>query len=125
VVLAFNVLHLVEDLDASLAQTRALLRPGGLFIAKTALIRELNLAIRCILPAMRLIGKAPTNIRIFSEPELVAALARAGLTVEAVERHGAKGRDVRCFTVARRGDGVGAARGGGRRGGGASRRGGP
>jgi len=39
VVLAFNVLHLVEDLGAALAQIRALLRPGGLFIAKTALIR--------------------------------------------------------------------------------------
>jgi ubiquinone/menaquinone biosynthesis C-methylase UbiE len=39
-VLAFNVLHLVDNPGATLAQIAALLRPGGLLIASTACIRE-------------------------------------------------------------------------------------
>ncbi|WP_029040570.1 class I SAM-dependent methyltransferase [Cucumibacter marinus] len=38
--LAFNVLHLVDDSAQTLAQIAALLRPGGLLIASTACIRE-------------------------------------------------------------------------------------
>lgn len=34
-VLAFNLLHLVPDLDAELAQIHRVLKPGGLFISKT------------------------------------------------------------------------------------------
>lgn len=101
-VLAFNLLHLVEDLDATLVEIRDCLRPGGVLIAKTALIKEMNVVIRGILPLMRVIGKAPKSVGVFGESALIAAMTRAGLTVEAVERHGAKGKDVRCFTVARR-----------------------
>lgn len=103
VVLALNLLHLVEDLDQALAQIHALLRPNGLLVTKTALIAEMNLAIRLAIPLMRLIGKAPKNVRAFDEATFVDALKRAGFVIEAVERHGATKRDIRCFTVARRG----------------------
>ncbi|MGI9368066.1 MAG: class I SAM-dependent methyltransferase, partial [Ruegeria sp.] len=35
VVMAFNLLHLVEDLDECLNQAQSVLKPGGLFISKT------------------------------------------------------------------------------------------
>lgn len=100
-VIAMNLLHLVPDLDATLSEVKRALRPGGLFISKTACIKELNVAIRCALPIMRLIGKAPHNVLSFTEQQLIDALERNGLRVECVERHGVKGTDVRPFIVAR------------------------
>lgn len=102
VVLAFNLLHLVPDLDATLAGLAARLRPGGLFISKTACITELNVFIRAALPLMRWVGKAPTNVKVFDEARLIDAIRRAGLEIESVERHGTLGGDVRAFVVARR-----------------------
>jgi SAM-dependent methyltransferase len=101
VVLAFNLLHLVGDLPATLARVRAMLRPGGLFFSKTACVAELNPLIRLALPVMRLVGKAPATVGVFGEPALRGAIEAAGFEIEAVERHGAKGRDVRVFVVAR------------------------
>lgn len=102
VVLAFNLLHLVADLDAAIASAAAALRPGGLFISKTACISEMNVLVpKVLLPLMRLVGKAPP-VLCFAAPELQAALTRHGFEVEAVERHGTKGKDIRVFIVARK-----------------------
>jgi len=60
VVLAFNLLHLVSDLDRALEAAAQALRPGGLLISKTACISEMNPLIpHLALPLMRAIGKAP------------------------------------------------------------------
>ncbi len=101
VVVGFNYLHLVEDLPATLAHIRSRLRPGGLFVSKTACITELNPLIRMAIPLMRLVGKAPATVGVFGEAELVKAIVSAGFAVEAVERHGAKGKDLRAVVVAR------------------------
>jgi SAM-dependent methyltransferase len=42
VVLAFNILHLLDDLDAAVARCARVLRPGGLLISKTPCLREMN-----------------------------------------------------------------------------------
>lgn len=101
VVLAFNLLHLVTDLDAALHSAVRALAPGGLFISKTACIGEMNPFIRLALPLMRLVGKAP-HVLVFGAPALQAAFTRHGLDIEAVERHGTKGKDIRVFVVARK-----------------------
>jgi hypothetical protein len=60
VVLAFNLLHLVTDLDRALGLAAQVLRPGGLLISKTACISEMNPLIPYLaLPLMRALGKAP------------------------------------------------------------------
>ncbi|MDO5626100.1 MAG: class I SAM-dependent methyltransferase, partial [Pseudomonadota bacterium] len=41
-VLAFNLLHLVDDLDGTLAAAAQALRPGGLLISKTPCLAEMN-----------------------------------------------------------------------------------
>lgn len=100
--LAFNALHLLPDLDRSLASLLTALRPGGLFISKTACVGEMNPLIPWLaIPLARLLGKAPP-VLAFKAPQLVEAIERQGLKVEAVERHGTKGKDIRVFIVARK-----------------------
>jgi SAM-dependent methyltransferase len=102
VALAFNTLHLVEDLDHVLRLLAQALRPGGLLISKTPCIAEMNPLIpRVALPLMQAIGKAPP-VLCFSAQQLQAALVRQGLQVLAVERHGTRGKDIRVFIVARK-----------------------
>jgi len=101
-VLAFNLLHLVDDLDHAIDAVVQALRPDGLFISKTACLNEMNpLVPRLALPLMRAIGKAP-HVLCFDAAQLQAALVRHGLAIEAVERHGTKGKDFRVFIVARK-----------------------
>lgn len=102
VVLAFNLLHLVSDLDQALASVMQTLRPGGRLISKTACISEMNPLIPWLaLPLMRAIGKAP-RVLCFDGNELEAAIARHGFFIEAVERHGSRGKDIRVVIVARK-----------------------
>ena len=87
VVLAFNVLHLVNDLDQSLAHAVQALRPGGLLISKTPCIAEMNPLISHIaIPLMRAIGKAP-HLLSFKGDALRSAITRQGLEIVSVERH--------------------------------------
>lgn len=102
VVLAFNLLHLVSDLDTALARAVQFLRPGGLLISKTPCLAEMNPLIPYLaLPLMRAMGKAPP-VLCFDGATLRSAMARQGLHVESVERHGTRGKDTRVFIVARK-----------------------
>lgn len=102
VLLAFNLLHLVSDLDAALSSLLAAVKPGGLFISKTACLAEMNPLIPyLLLPLMRAIGKAPHAL-IFDAGQLRSAFERHGWLVEAVERHGSTRKDFRVVIVARK-----------------------
>ena len=99
-VLAFNVLHLISNLDQTLAMAAKALRPGGLFISKTACIAEMNPLIpHLVLPLMRAIGKAP-HVQCLNEAQLRAALTRQGFQIVSVERHGTQKKDFRVFIIA-------------------------
>lgn len=88
-VLAFNLLHLIADLDAALAAIYAQVKPGGLFISKSGCIGDMNRALRPLIRVMQLIGRAP-YVNVMKQPELEAAIARAGFIIE----------QSRCFTGA-------------------------
>lgn len=101
-VLAFNLLHLVDDLARAITVAVDSLKPGGLFISKTPCIDEMNpLISRLALPLMRAIGKAP-HVLCFDADHLQSAIARHGLDILSVERHGTQGKDIRVFIVARK-----------------------
>lgn len=101
-VLAFNLLHLVADLDRTLAAVARSLEPGGLFVSKTPCLSEMNVLVPAVvLPVMRAFGRAP-SVGVFDAARLRAAIARHGFAIEAVERHGTTRRDIRTFIVARR-----------------------
>lgn len=102
VVLAFNMLHLVSDLDHTLQLAMQALRPGGLLISKTPCIAEMNPLIPWLaIPLMRAIGKAPAVLS-FEGAGLHAAIARQGMEIVCAERHGTRGKDFRLFIVARK-----------------------
>ncbi|MEP2532996.1 class I SAM-dependent methyltransferase [Shimia sp.] len=84
-VMAFNLIHLIEDTDKTLQSVSDRVKPGGLFISKTPCIGEgfksfkfrlLKLAI----PVMQMIGKAPF-VHFFNIADLEAAVARAGFQI--------------------------------------------
>jgi SAM-dependent methyltransferase len=101
-VLAFNTLHLVGDLEATLKHVAKALKPGGLLISKTPCISEMNLAIRYLaLPVMKAIGKSP-HLLCFDEEALQSVITRQGLEIVVAERHGTRGKDFRAFIVARK-----------------------
>ncbi len=102
VVLGFDYLHLVSDLEETLGSIHALLKPGGLFISKTPCLGNMNPLIRLAIPVMRLFGKAPDTVLTFSMDGLQKAIEKAGFEIETREFHGTKGKDVRPFIVARR-----------------------
>ena len=101
-VLAFNLLHLVDDLDQLIVDIARALRPGGLFISKTPCVQELNpLITRVGIPVLRIFGKVPP-LHIFDQSRLLGAVSASGLEIANVERHGTRGKDIRAFIVARK-----------------------
>ena len=59
-VLAFNLLHLLPDIPATLQAIHTKLKPGGIFISKTGCVAEAGWFLRVlVIPAMQAIGKAP------------------------------------------------------------------
>ncbi len=75
-ILAFNLLHLLPDLDGALNNIHAMLPPGGLFISKTPAIGE-KWYFRPLLAVMQMVGKAPFA-RLMKVPEIDAKIADAG-----------------------------------------------
>jgi ubiquinone/menaquinone biosynthesis C-methylase UbiE len=101
VVLGFNYLHLAGSLPVVLTQIHSMLVPGGLFIAKTPCVGDMNPLIRLAIPVMRLVGKAPSVVTTCSSGSLVQVIGEAGFEILENERHGTKKSDYRPFIVAR------------------------
>lgn len=80
-VLGLNILHLLEDLDGTIARVTALLKPGGIFVSSSALIGEISLLWRLLIPGMQLLGYAP-YVNRFGRQELVSKLTKAGLRID-------------------------------------------
>lgn len=104
-VLAFNLLHLLPDMEPGLAQVATLVKPGGLFISKTICPRgaAMPLAYRAafaVFPLLQRLGKLPPHFRRLSVPELEAAIAAAGF--EIVETGNYPERPTSRYIVARR-----------------------
>jgi len=103
-VLAFNVLHLIENRADTLAMARRVLRPGGLFISKTPCLSEMTPLIRIAVPIARWLGKAPC-VSFFDAAILETEIAHAGFTIIERARHGSGRKDPRIFLVAQKPDG--------------------
>ncbi|WP_306155677.1 class I SAM-dependent methyltransferase [Roseovarius sp. MMSF_3281] len=100
VVMAFSFLHLVEELDRTLGEVAAMLKPGGLFISKTPCLGAMWY-LRPVLPVLRMLGKAPGGVAFFSPEVLEAAIRRAGFEIIETGDYPAK-TPPRRFVVARK-----------------------
>lgn len=101
VILGCNYLHMVRDLPATLRQIHDLTAPGGVFLSKTPCVGDMSPLIRLALPVMQLLGKAP-HVLPLTAPKLEQNIKDAGFTIDAVEYHGTKGKDVRPVIIARK-----------------------
>lgn len=99
VVLALNILHLMPNMEAVVAQMSGLLKPGGVLISSTTCIGGgVGLVLKAVLPIGKALGLLPP-VSFFSEEELLAAHAKAGLEIEQTWR---KNRKAAHFIVARK-----------------------
>jgi len=80
-ILGLNILHLVPDLDGTIATVARMLKPGGHFVSSTICLKDLSGSLRWLALAARVLPFLP-NVRPFSASELEARLARASLTIE-------------------------------------------
>lgn len=81
-VLAFNLLHLLPDLDQALSDIHRQLRPGGFFISKSPCLGEMSFLIRGLIRGMQRFGRAP-DVTYFTTRDLEASLRWAGFDVMA------------------------------------------
>lgn len=98
VVFALNLLHLLPDQSAALAQAHSLLKPGGLLISKTPCLGE-KWFFRPMISVMRALGKAPLIV-YQREAELRDAILSAGF--ETVEEVIQPGTPLRLYCVMRK-----------------------
>ncbi len=81
-ILAYNLLHLVPDLHATLSEAKDLLKPGGFLITKTPCLGgNRYTALWPVVSVMRLFGKAPP-VHFLSPARLEAMIEAAGFTIE-------------------------------------------
>ena len=74
---AYSLLHLVDDLPATLRRILRLLEPGGFFVSSTVCLGGSWVPYGPLLWLMRTVGKAPT-VKIISKRTLEDEVRRAG-----------------------------------------------
>jgi len=100
VVTAFNVLHLVRDLDEALAAVAGRVRPGGFFISKTPCLADSSfLLLKPVVAMMARMGKAP-QVLFLTRRTLQARIRAQGFQL--IEVGDFPRRPPRHFIVARR-----------------------
>ncbi|QTP54184.1 class I SAM-dependent methyltransferase [Billgrantia sulfidoxydans] len=97
-ILGLNILHLLEDLEATLARVHGLLKPGGVFVSSTVLVGDINILFRMAIPPMQMLGLAP-YVNRFDKQTLVDKLTGAGFSIEREWQPG----KATVFIVARKG----------------------
>lgn len=80
-VMAHSLLHLLEDLDGTLAKVHSVLKRGGVFVSSTVCIRDLNPLLPLVLPIGGLFGLIPKVLNL-TESRLIEHLVKAGFQIE-------------------------------------------
>ena len=80
VVMAFNLLHLLEDTPSAVRRVEELLKPSGLFISKTVCLAEQSRLWSVVVAVMRPLGFAPF-VRCLKVAELEGIIASTGFEI--------------------------------------------
>ncbi|MEO0981075.1 MAG: class I SAM-dependent methyltransferase [Pseudomonadota bacterium] len=82
VVMGHSLLHLLADRETATAKIYDLLKPGGVFISNTVCLKGtpsyLRILYRVMIPAMRLVGRAPSVVSHVSPDDIMGEFGRAG-----------------------------------------------
>jgi ubiquinone/menaquinone biosynthesis C-methylase UbiE len=98
-VLGHNILHLLEDMEDTIARVYRMLRPGGVFISSTACIADMKRLFRMIVPIGNFLRVIPL-VRVFTSKELQDSLTNAGFQIDYQWQ---PGKDKALFVVAKKG----------------------
>lgn len=79
-VLAFNILHLIEDPSAALSRIHDLLRPGGKLISETPCLEEWGWFRRNLFRLVSRVGFIP-NFHFFRAADLEALMSKKGFEI--------------------------------------------
>lgn len=104
-IIAFNVLHLVDDLPWLLRRLRQGLDPGGRLISKTWCFGDLPLRLRLLFRTLRLVGLFPPA-RFLAQTHLRQLIEEAGFTITVTRVFGTRGENP--YLVAEVKEGLGA-----------------
>ncbi len=80
-ILALNIVHLLEDPFAAVEKVARLLKPGGYFVSSTACLDDNLPLLKYILPPFRMIGLLPL-VRFFTAKEFIARVEQSGFDIE-------------------------------------------
>ena len=81
VVMAHNVLHLLDDREEAIADVHKMLKPGGVFVSSTACVGDMMLPLRLIVPVGRFLRLFPL-VRAFSVVQLKDSFEKAGFEID-------------------------------------------
>ena len=97
-VLGMSILHLVRDLDATLAKVNRALKPGGLFFSSTVCLAEIGGVVKHLLPPLGAIGILPKILPLTGDA-LIERMVDHGFAIEQTWRPKTEGT---IFIVARK-----------------------
>lgn len=80
-VLGLNILHLLEDVDAAIGRVYQLLKPDGIFVSSSGLLRELAWYWRAGIKVAQCVGLAPYLAR-FDKTDLIDMLVKSGFVID-------------------------------------------
>ena len=99
-VLGLNVIHLLPDRQAVLAEAARILRPGGIFVSSTVCLGHSYLRfIKFVVPLGKLFGLMP-DVFILTEAQMATEMTNAGFAIERQWHHGKNG--IAVFMIARK-----------------------
>jgi ubiquinone/menaquinone biosynthesis C-methylase UbiE len=81
IILALNLLHLLEDPQAAVTAAWRGLKPGGVFVTSTACVGDMSWYFRVIARVGHFIGLIPL-VRVFTLAQLLQSLIDAGFVVD-------------------------------------------
>ncbi len=99
-VLGLNVIHLLPDRQAVVAEVARILKPAGIFVSSTVCVGHSYLRfIKLAVPLGKLLGLMP-DVFVLTEAELAGEVTNAGFVIERQWHHGKNG--IAVFMVARK-----------------------
>ena len=86
VILAFRVLHVLEDVQVVIHRINELLKPGGVFISVTTCLGSFKVFLGIITFLVKKMGILPLQINLFKLPELHRIITDGGFKIVEYER---------------------------------------